>query len=285
MSKKKESLKPYVAVVLDKSGSMASTKEQTIQGYNEQVQQIKKNAKDQEVFVSLVTFSGDVFEHFWNEPADKLQEANAEDYVPDGTTSMRDAIGYTVQKLSKTAEKDSNNAFLVIVISDGATNDDKHVSREALRELIEGRQKQGNWTFTYMGCGRDVVERVARETSIPIANMALWENHTVKGTKRAMRRTGENVAKYLSARGISGASATCNFASDKDMCLADYTSDDGCVDAIVPPIGGTPSILPDLDNIAKPAAWQPMDIHANKVVSVSHAPGYFATGSSVSWEG
>ena len=182
-SKTDDPLNTYVAIVLDKSGSMASTKDQTIQGYNEQVQQIRKNAKDQKTFVSLVTFSSDVYEHLWNEPAEQLQEASAEDYIPDGTTAMRDAIGYTVQKLTKTAEKDANNAFLVIIISDGAENSSQHVTKPALKELVEGRQAQGNWTFTYMGCSEDEVRRVAQETAIPIANMAVWENRTVKGTK------------------------------------------------------------------------------------------------------
>ena len=300
--KKDDPLNTYVAIVLDKSGSMASTKDQTIQGYNEQVQQIRKNAKDQKTFVSLVTFSSDVYEHLWNEPAEQLQEASAEDYIPDGTTAMRDAIGYTVQKLTKTAEKDANNAFLVIIISDGAENSSQHVTKPALKELVEGRQAQGNWTFTYMGCSEDEVRRVAQETALPIANMAVWENRTVKGTKRAMHRNAENVGKYLRARSATGASATANFASDDVLCCADYTSDDdGSAGSAAPavhspafvlPIAGmasvvSPAIDPDLDQIAKQAAWKPrtpVDQQVHLASRTGHEPGYFASGNSVSWE-
>ena len=293
MSKKKDKTKKtYVAIVLDKSGSMASTKEQTIQGYNEQVQQIRKNAKDQEVFVSLVTFNSDVIEHLWNEPADKLQEANPADYVPDGTTAMRDAIGYTVQKLTKTAEKDANVAFLVIIISDGEENASQHISKSVLKELIDGRQSQGNWTFTYMGCSEEVVRKVAQETSIPIANMAVWENRTAKGTRRAMKRTGENVANYLNARVIRGASATSNFHSTEDLCCANYTSEPGdasvappTIPTFVPPIlGGTPA--PNFRNIlglqTSLGDVQPIVVNVNNPQS---AAGYFSTGNSVKWEG
>ena len=63
MSKKNKNPKTHVAIVLDKSGSMGDTKDATISGYNEHVQQLKKNAQDgQEILVSLVTFNGEVFE-------------------------------------------------------------------------------------------------------------------------------------------------------------------------------------------------------------------------------
>ena len=100
----------HVAILLDKSGSMAKTKEQAIVGFNEQIQQIKENAKDQDIRTYLITFNASVFEHVWGEPAEKLTEASAEDYIPSGGTAMRDAIGYTLQKLLDTTDpKESDN--------------------------------------------------------------------------------------------------------------------------------------------------------------------------------
>src|ERR1019366_2335671 len=84
-----------VAIVLDSSGSMADTKQQTVQGFNEQVQQAKMNAKNQkdvgEYKACIVTFNGEVFEHQWLVPVEELQEATNEDYQPGGSTAMRDA--------------------------------------------------------------------------------------------------------------------------------------------------------------------------------------------------
>lgn len=54
-----------VLMVVDKSGSMAGTTNQTIQGYNEYIQQFKEDAKDMDIRVSMISFNGEVFEHFW----------------------------------------------------------------------------------------------------------------------------------------------------------------------------------------------------------------------------
>jgi uncharacterized protein YegL len=179
---KKARPKTHVAIVLDSSGSMATTKLQTVQGFNEQVQQAKANAKDQDIDVCLVTFNGEVFEHQWLVPVEELQEACLDDYQPMGSTAMRDAIGYTISKLLETTDiNDTNAAYLIYVVSDGQENVSKHYSTSALRELVESVEKRPNWNIVYMGCDKKYLEEVAAQTGIPISNMAAWSN-AVPGT-------------------------------------------------------------------------------------------------------
>lgn len=214
--------KTYVAIILDKSGSMASTKAAAISGFNEQVQQLKEDSKTQEIYCSLVTFNGEVFEHLWNVPAEKLAEANVEDYVPSGATAMRDAIGYTVQKLLNTTDHaDPNTAYLIVTISDGDTNQDKHYNVSALRELSEGCQATKRWTFTYIGCDEQYLREVARQTATPIANMASWSNKTAGGTKRGMSNAAARQKKYFAERGM-GQVGTANYACDLNDAVGDY---------------------------------------------------------------
>ena len=68
--------KTHVAIILDRSGSMSGTRMPTVTGYNEQIEQVQNDSKDQDILVSLVTFNGHVYEHFWNESADKLTKAS-----------------------------------------------------------------------------------------------------------------------------------------------------------------------------------------------------------------
>jgi uncharacterized protein YegL len=219
-------MKTYVAIVLDKSGSMASTKEKTIVGYNEQVQQLKVNAKDQEILVSLVTFNGEVYEHMWNESAEKLSEATAEDYMPHGGTAMRDAQGYTIKRLQETTDPNEKDvAYLVIVISDGETLNDKHFSKPQLRELIDGCQATGRWTFTYLGCSENYLKEMAHETGIPVSNMAVWDNSRDDTALRGMRQTAIRSSGYFAAR-AKGATAVCNYMSDDLDSVADFTAPD-----------------------------------------------------------
>lgn len=214
--------KTYVAIILDKSGSMAKTKNTAISGFNEQVQQLKEDSKTQEIYCSLVTFNADVFEHLWNVPAEKLSEANAEEFQPGGSTAMRDAVGYTVQKLLNTTDhEDPNVAYLIVTISDGETNIDRHYNWEALKELTQGCEATKKWTFTYMGCTKEYMEQLSRNVGTQVSNMAAWSNHTSAETSVGFSNMRGRQAKYFAERSM-GQTAASNYASDS-MNVADFT--------------------------------------------------------------
>lgn len=215
----------YVVLVLDKSGSMKRTADQTIAGLNEKIQQFKQDAKTQKIFVSLVSFDGDVYEHFWNIPAKDLQEATVEDIDFNGSTAMRDAIGYSVSKLIKTTDSDDENvSYLVEIISDGDTNADKHYNESSLLEIIQGTQSTKKWTYSYMGCTEECLRKVARETSIPLSNMANWSNLTAENTSLGFSKSSGRTAQYFRAR-ASGQSAVVNYMSDCIGSSADFTKE------------------------------------------------------------
>lgn len=223
--KKMSKMKTYVALVLDQSGSMSATKAQAVQGYNEQIQQMKLNSKDQDIFCSLVTFNGDVFEHLWCEPAEKLTEASAEDYRCEGSTSMRDAVGYTIDKLRKTTDDKEDVAYLVIIISDGDENTSKHFSVEALKELKDSVERTGKWTFTYMGCDEKYLKKVAQEMNIPISNVAKWCNHNAGSASYGQQMNAVKMRNYYDNRARGVTKQAC-VMSDSAECLADFSTEE-----------------------------------------------------------
>lgn len=219
----KDKAKTYVAIVLDKSGSMGGTQAQTIAGYNEQIQQLREDAKDTEIYVSLVTFNGEVFEHFWNVPAAELKEAAVEEYRPGGNTAFRDAVGYAIKKLQETTDtKDENNGYLIIAISDGYENSSSHFSAEQLRRLIDSCEETGRWTITYMGCDATYLKEVARQTGIKLDNMALWNNTSSSKTTRGLHQNRSKLAAYMTFR-KGGEYKASNFHSEMEGCFADYS--------------------------------------------------------------
>lgn len=216
--------KTYVTIVLDKSGSMGGTKVATIQGFNEQVQQIKENAKNQDIFASLVTFNGEVFENLWCVEAANLQEATVADYHCNGSTAMRDAIGYTIDKLQNTVEDDENTAYLMIIISDGEENSSVHVSVDSLRERIDACQATKRWTFTYMGCNADYLKKVAKETNIPISNMAIWNNADEENVAFAFAKSKKSMGNYYRSREVNEVPVSCLYACSADS-FGDFTKE------------------------------------------------------------
>lgn len=220
----------YVAIILDQSGSMGGTVEQTVQSYNEQIQQMKLNSKEQDIFCSLITFNGDVFQHIWCEPATNLTEANKNDYKPQGSTAMRDALGYAVSKLSEVPNaEDENVAFLVITISDGYENASKHFTTSQLRKLIEEKQKTNRWTFTYLGCSEDYLKEIEKETSIPISNMAAWSNKTPELAARGMNMNNGKMDSYYYAREKGDVKVQCLLSDNVSACANFAESNDSNV--------------------------------------------------------
>jgi len=271
--------KTYVAIILDKSGSMAATKAGAISGFNEQVQQLKEDSKTQEIYCSLVTFNGEVFEHLWNVPAEKLSEANVEEFQPLGNTAMRDAVGYTVQKLLTTTDhEDPNTAYLIVTISDGQTNQDRHYSWDALKELTQGCEATKKWTFTYMGCSKEYMEQLSHNVGTSAANMASWSNKTSADTGKGFSNMRSRQAKYFVERAM-GQTAAANYASDS-LSVADFTED--VVEAAPAPVLVDVADLPKVD-FASVLSRQPR--YENQASPAWNGGPLFANSTKVAWAG
>lgn len=273
-------MKTYVAIILDKSGSMGVTKNATIAGFNEQIQQLKEDAKTQEIYCSLISFNGEVYEHLWNVSADQLTEANSEDYNPNGSTAMRDAVGYTVQKLINTTDHENpENAYLIITISDGDTNMDKHYQINSLKELTESCQNTKRWTFTYIGCDEQYLKEIAAQTSTPISNMAAWDNSNSGNALRGFSNSTSRQKKYFAERKM-GQVGTANFASDLDCMVADYTSD--MVESAAAPVVVS---LADLPQVDLNSILDRTPKYVNQIGSASYTgESLFENSQKVEWE-
>lgn len=214
--------KTHVVVVLDQSGSMWKTKSSTINGYNEQVQQAKEDAEDQDILFSLITFNGNVKEHLWNVPVTEVQEANEQDLQTQGSTALFDALGYTIQKLLDTTDtEDENTAYLICVITDGEENTSKHYNANSIKELIESVQSTGKWTISYMGCDGNYLKEVARRTSVPVANCAVWSNSNKQNTEFAFSELKGKFGNYFRNRS-KGVLCSANFHSSESGKVDNY---------------------------------------------------------------
>lgn len=273
--------KTRMALILDRSSSMETTKEQAVQGLNEQVAQAKEWSKSQDILCSLVTFNGDVFEHLWDAPADSLQEAKAEDYVPMGSTSMFDAIGYTVKKLLDTrSEEDEEVSYFICIISDGETNSDRYYRPDMLKELIGGCQNTKRWTFVYMGCNDAYLHQVASSTGIPIGNMGSWMNQTMGGTLVGMQNLRCASNKYYAERdaGQIGTQSLMECASKSSEGIADFQQETNPEQwAATPKVEQAVEV--DLTSVL-----QKQPTYSNVVMTNSTNGGLFANTVGVIWD-
>lgn len=199
-----------IAMVLDRSGSMAPVMDEAIGAFNDQIRTTREATEDQpiDVLVSLVTFASEVDEPvYWNVPLHQVNEFTKADYIPGGWTAMRDAVGFTIDRLKQHPDiDDENTTVLVVIISDGAENNSREYSPEALAERVNACQDTNRWTFVYEGANQDLA-KVSQATRIAKGNM-LGFDATVQGMQQSGMLRQQSVTSYY--RGVGTGEVTCS---------------------------------------------------------------------------
>lgn len=148
-------MKTTAMLILDESGSMMTTKPQTVSGLTEFIETLKNNAGDS-IRVSLVKFNSEHTEKVWmHAPVRNITEFPAESYQPAGLTPLYDAIGVAIASLEKEIAQEKNvPAVLCVILTDGLENASKEYTRAQIHDLIEHKTAEG-WKFVYIGANQD----------------------------------------------------------------------------------------------------------------------------------
>ena len=209
----------HIGIILDRSGSMDRIRQEVIDGFNQQIQEICQQSKEIKTKVSLLTFSDTVSDPvYWEADPDNLVKLTLDKYRPSGQTALNDAIGTTIKRMKQIPD-DQNSAFLLIVITDGQENNSSEFTHEAVNALMEEVKKTGKWTITFIGQDAKQAESY----------------HVTKGNFRqtAMMNRGEYVISQADlSRGIShyyasrasGQMAVSNFFSQAEEPQKDVDS-------------------------------------------------------------
>ena len=165
----------YYNLILDRSGSMTSCIEQTVDGVNQQIRRIKEVAErfpEQKLITSLMLFNNHLT-RVWNTlPPQELREIEFSDYRPEGSTALLDAIGSCVNEIRNYlgAELEADEAScIVVIITDGYENSSVNFSSRQISSLIKELEQTGKWTFSYIGATLDAVE-IAKKLNIKRSN-------------------------------------------------------------------------------------------------------------------
>jgi uncharacterized protein YegL len=167
-----------IALVLDRSGSMAAIQEPAREAFNEAIQRVRSDAADgasdgMETTLSVVTFNHEIGDVLLNAPVDKARELGPEDYQPDGMTALFDAAGHAIDVLEKAGPLDEQDAALVIVISDGMENSSRRVSQKDLVERMQKLEATEQWTFSFLMANVDIKD-LSRRMRTERSNYAAW---------------------------------------------------------------------------------------------------------------
>lgn len=179
-----------VGIVVDQSGSMHGLTKETIDGFNEFLQEQQKN--DVEMVVTIFDSTVDV------RPAQHVKDVpplTDKTYVPQNMTALFDAIGLTVAAMNSHPGKK-----VVCIITDGQENQSKEYTRPQIRDLIVDRQGNG-WDFVFMGAGLDAIAQ-AGDIGIPNAHVASYAASAV-GTHAVYQTTSNVVTRSATGQNVA----------------------------------------------------------------------------------
>ena len=133
-----------VVFILDRSGSMRGTENDTIGGYNGYINDFKsKNAK-----ITTVLFD-DKYEMITKrQNVNEVPELTEKQYYVRGCTALLDAIGKSIEFM----EKEEAEKVMFIITTDGYENASSKFTKEQIKEMIQGHNE---WEFMYIGADID----------------------------------------------------------------------------------------------------------------------------------
>jgi uncharacterized protein YegL len=147
----------HIAVLLDRSGSMCSLREATLESLNSFIDQQKKVPGD--AWLTFAQFS-DQFEVVRN--AINLKEFKSlsrEDFVPRGGTALYDAMGALMdivgKKSSDLPEEERPENIIMVVLTDGHENCSKNLTADLIKSKVKHQEEVYSWKFLFLGANID----------------------------------------------------------------------------------------------------------------------------------
>ena len=183
-----------IVVLLDKSGSMTSIWDSTIEGFNKFI--IDQKEKTSDAKVSLIQFDHRYQVSYEFEGIQDVELLNKKLYIPEGTTALLDAMGRTIQNIHKQFSKqiDVPNVIFV-VITDGYENASTEYSQSTIKKLVKEMENNNNWQFIYLGANQDAITEGERIGFSNDRSMTFANNDT--GVSSAFMSLSENVYQCL----------------------------------------------------------------------------------------
>lgn len=182
-----------IAVVLDRSGSMANVRKATVDNFNEFIGRQKREPGT--ASLSLFQFD-DVYENVLNAPLNMVKTLTESDFVPRGWTALYDAIGKTIDdlgaELAGMKESDRPSKVIVVIMTDGGENASKTYRQQQVAEKVKHQREKYKWEFIFLGANQDAV-LTAQGFNIPVGSSMTYASNPV-----GMTNTVNSLCAYVS---------------------------------------------------------------------------------------
>ena len=151
----------HISVILDRTGSMETIRDDTIGGFNAFLNAQK--ATSGLATLTLVQFDSqdpyEVVHHF--KPLAEVPELTHETFVPRANTPLLDAIGRGINDLEKSlsdiTEAERPSRVVMVLITDGQENASREFRKDQIEKMIKEKQEKAAWQFVFLSADLDAI--------------------------------------------------------------------------------------------------------------------------------
>lgn len=188
----------HISIILDRTGSMESIRNDTIGGFNT----FLKDQKEQPgtATLTLVQFDTqdpyEVIHRF--KPIQEVPELTHETYVPRASTPLLDAMGRGINDIEKSIadikEEECPSKVVVVVITDGQENSSREFKKDQIVKMIKEKTEKYNWQFVFLSADLNAFMDAGAMGIMDHQRMMFSKNEM--GSQRAWSRLSTSMSKY-----------------------------------------------------------------------------------------
>lgn len=153
-----------IVFILDRSGSMAGYKEDTIGGFNATIEKQKK--LDGTCYISTVMFANQSKVVHDRVKLEEIEKMTENDYQVGGGTALLDAIGRSIHHIGNVHKyarpEDVPEHTIFIITTDGMENASRQYDSSTIKRMISRQQEKYGWEFIFLAANIDAVETADR---------------------------------------------------------------------------------------------------------------------------
>jgi hypothetical protein len=144
----------HISVILDRSGSMKSIRDDVIRGFNSFIDEQKSQPGS--ATLSLVQFdSVDSYQVLYDaEALEYIGPLDRSIYAPRSKTPLLDTIGRSIidleLKLARMPTHETPDRIIFVVITDGKENASREFGRTQVNAMIERKQNTDGWQIAFL---------------------------------------------------------------------------------------------------------------------------------------
>jgi uncharacterized protein YegL len=212
----------HVTFVLDESGSMSSLAEAVVSGFDEFLDELRRDGGD--TLFTLTKFDTR-FEHVHRGvPVAEVPSLARTGYRPDGMTALFDAVAHSILATDErlAAERRRDEKVMVVVMTDGLENSSTDYDGRAIADLIRRYDERPNWTFVYLGAAYASID----ETRDAAAAMSFERGNAMRWSadEASARKSMSSLAEAAKYRRAARAMKTDRLFDEAGQSETDYTS-------------------------------------------------------------